>query len=304
MTDADADWEALLSATGCSAQEMGALPPQLVEEGIASLGLPLPRKARLHLRFAPRTNEVELLRHELERQEQRVLEPWRLDFQRFASERAQVEKSTQASLESWFVDLAKQSSLTMMEVMIGTYTIFGTEKSIKQFANLILAKRGERRIKAHNAYVAQTLGEAWVASHGERALQCPFPLFPPLPQFTALQEQLLLESEECRGGGRRRRSTMFRDEVDGGGYLPVVQVGNEGLAVDVSVVENAVARIFAALDKNEVDKVEILKAVEALRRKKPNTEHHYPYPCLFLFKNKVMFPGSEKGKPCQVVFFQ
>lgn len=203
-------------------------------------------------RRSDRGEELALLRSQFQSQEQRLLEPWRVEYQRFAAERGNLLETTSEELERWFVENAKAALLTPMEIMTATYTIYGTADSVKIFAGLILTKRGGQRVRAHNAFVASAMGEAWVATHGERALRCPFPLFPPDQRFAALQEQLLFEADAVSGQGTGKgspKSKLFRkvsadEEVQGSGWLAVQGSQELGFGVDVTPIEEAVNNLY------------------------------------------------------------
>jgi hypothetical protein len=129
------------------------------------------------------------------------LDPWRAErkkAKRFA------EQALSLSYESDALESAKAGQLTADEVITLTYTLYATEeKTMKILNRLLLEKRGMERIRIHNWYVAEALGEDWLTSNGEAVAKLAFPLFPPRPEYSTLNKRLLLSvSSDVVGGGQ------------------------------------------------------------------------------------------------------
>ena len=95
-------------------------------------------------------------------------------------EKAATNLCTVQQQQQQFLDLAKAGLLSPSEVMTGCYILFGNTSSIKQFTHLLLQKKEQERILAHNFYVVEHLQdkEAFFACHGDRLRTLRFPLFP------------------------------------------------------------------------------------------------------------------------------
>ena len=193
--------------------------------------------------------------------ELRELEPWRVSLQRFRQRSERWAAEDVALRQQAFVDAAKSNALTAVEVLLGTYALFGGDDAVAFLGSLMVREQPEERIRSHNLYVGQACGEAFLAQYGRQLERLEWPLFPPDERFSALNAALLrgVPLDPVSGGGRKptllpklfRRGDLLGLEGGasdkdprGGGVLPV-QVSEHGAAfVDVKPIEDAFNGLF------------------------------------------------------------
>ena len=107
-------------------------------------------------------------------------------------------------------------------------------------------------IKLHNFHVAGAREAGFLDECGHIIEHLTYPLFPPLPEFGALNTRLLQEAGRSnpKGGGQRGSSLFapsptFGDneilglELTGAGYAPIVQLPDGSWGADLGDVERA-----------------------------------------------------------------
>lgn len=221
----------------------------------------------------PHTDAAALAKH-FEKQERNRAEPWRdyltkLELQDSASTEVPVE-----SLRKQFKDLAEAGELSRDECMIGMYLLYGGTKDITFFGRLMLRASGLERVKAHNFYVAKTIGEAFLSQYGERLLTFPDPLFPWTEEFITLNRSLLRSAVEGAGPHEPKRR-FFKEKRPtaeaapsyelslpgphgGAPFLPVVPGPNGTHVVDMAYVQETFTQIYDAFSelKKRIEGVE------------------------------------------------
>ena len=255
---------------------LAALPDPLLLEAMRHHSFTLADQAAVFGRKAQQVKEDPLKTH-FERQERRTLEPWRVEAERFAQRRRLWSAETNDRLASAFLDLAKNKALSPLEVLLGSYCIFGQKDALHFLGSLIVREQPHDRLKAHNFFIGSELGEEFMAQHGAILERLTSPLFPPDDRFSALNTQLLREvRESVEGGGSKTKTEtdMFRNSrsgdifsstsgVHGGGTLPVTYDQAGSLAVDVTPVEHAFGNVYAELAKLQGELKDLKDAARA-----------------------------------------
>ena len=173
-------------------------------------------------------------------------EPWRAHLRHFAGINATLAAAQVEHVRQTFLDAAKNALLSEEDVMAGTYLLYGDAHATKIFAQILLQRQGLERVRHHNWFVAQHLGEQWLATYGPRVDALVWPLFPPVPEFSALNSALVQNAGVSGGDApTQRRPKCFRaprnDGPQGGGTLPVFLAPDGAPYVDTGVVETAFA---------------------------------------------------------------
>lgn len=192
---------------------------------------------------APTNVEGELARL-LRQQEQRALDPWRIDAQRYEAEAAAYAAIGDEKTARMAVGLAKARRLSPADVMTLSYTVFGSPQALKFYSHVLMQKTGTDRVRAHNHFVARACGEEFLRQWGSKLASLAYPLFPAGDDaFNTLNIILLGEESEVVGGSSRRSApSVFKPEPqpEGAGYLaPVIDVDGHA-AVDLGPAESAV----------------------------------------------------------------
>ena len=181
------------------------------------------------------------LLHFLKEQDRRQQDKYLAVASRLESQRAEYLLETTASRSSLFLDLAKAKMLSEEQVMAATYSLYGNYEAQCIYTSMQLRMSGFDLIRAHNFYVAAQRERGFLAAYGDLLLLLPWPLFPPSSEFSALNQQLLVEAAAIRGGGPSTCSLFrARDGVLGGDYH--VAVSKEG-TVDLTNVEDSFVKL-------------------------------------------------------------
>jgi hypothetical protein len=116
-----------------------------------------------------------------------------------------------ASSTATMVELCRESLLSEDDIMALTDTLFAptTADGIAAtgnadrmvYSSILLGKRGQDRVLAHNWWVGKFLGEPFLLENGPKIERLRFPLFPPVPQFEGINTRLLLTVTGMSGGG-------------------------------------------------------------------------------------------------------
>lgn len=134
---------------------------------------------------------TEAPRKHLADSEARDLEPWRRLAGQAADCRRQWQGLDRNFLRHRFVDLAKEKELSPAEVLMGTYLLFGGPEAQHLLAALMLCEMPAERLRQHNLYVGEQLGEAFMTQHGGTLVDLTVPLFPPTQEFGGLNHRIL-----------------------------------------------------------------------------------------------------------------
>lgn len=222
--------------------------------------------------------------HALERlfreQEQRRLEPWRAEVQRQEAILRQIEEEDLEAQRAHFVRRARAHLLSPEDVLLATYTLFGSPSDIRLVNGLILRLAGHARIVAHNVFVATRREASFLQIHGERLLKLRFPLFPPIDSLATLNDVLLEEPAAIVGGGSDDTvwpSVFRRGEVAGGAYLVPVTTVDGTPVVDLGPAEDAVAELRRRVGAVERENAELRRARTAPATR-PQQRHYSPAP--------------------------
>jgi len=190
-----------------------------------------------------------------ERAEKREVEPWRIQAERFETRRNAWHAEDQKNLQKAFLDLAKAGGLTQIEILLGSYCLYGNDDALKFLAALIVREQPCDRIRSHNFLVGSLMGSDFMLQYGDLLENLSVPLYPPQDAFSALNTQLLrtARSEHQRGvtGGHAPRATLgdiFGATISdpSGAGLPVVQ-GQNGWEVDTTPIESAFNEVYNQL---------------------------------------------------------
>jgi hypothetical protein len=188
-------------------------------------------------------------------QEQERRDPWRVNLKHYAAALARFEGHTVKHRQEEMLARAKNALITREDVMLLTFSLFGTGPTRDVYASIVLSVADlQDRVRHHNWYVAQSLGEQWVSQHGAAVDKLTEPLFPPVPAFAALNAKLLTEAGQSTvsGGAARYLEPSAapkpgkKPAASGGAYpLQVVPDGQGGHVVDLQVVSDAYSRLQA-----------------------------------------------------------
>lgn len=245
-----------------------------------ALQLPLGLKAKYESWIDstfPRPPVVDGLCAIAERNEKRKIFSYLVDRERAETERGDSQKSSWEEVTHTFASQAKNQMLTTSEVLAGQYIIFGDASTHKIYVTLITTKKGQDRIRAHNWFVAEKKGEAFIRQHGAVIQDLEYPLFPALdltvPQdirrtFDDINERIFSEHRRAEGAGNtsRLRSFYAPDEVTGGEpYLPVHKLPDGSLGADGAAVLEAVNQLRLT-DEQLKQQIGNLQRVQAMRQ--------------------------------------
>lgn len=169
-------------------------------------------------------------------------EPWRLERIRREAQLTKAKEGAEDEVrgrrQDLYLALSKEGLLTVHEVLTLQYLLFGDQSDVRLLAGFLLEADEAECVKRHNWRVAGLLGEEFIERYGPTLANLELPLFPPTPQFAALNTRLLARG--TAGGGRG----LFRPTQVEGGYSVAVQRGdNGGSFVDLSEVSMAFANL-------------------------------------------------------------
>jgi hypothetical protein len=192
------------------------------------------------------------------KQERDKREPWRVTSDEHAQRLATYAAQTNEFRQRTMLARAKAKLLTRDDVMGLTFWLHGSEAMRAVYCSIVLANADQaERIRHHNWFVAQAMGEEWLSQHGKAVARLQEPLFPPVQGYEQLNAQLLndaLGSGTVTGAGffmeRKGAAPKAAPKKDGpvtGGAipLPVVPDGQGGHAVDAQVIADALERFRA-----------------------------------------------------------
>lgn len=197
----------------------------------------------------------------------RRVEPWRVALHMHESIFEQVRKQTSEQKQAMFLDLARNGLLSPEDVLTGTYLLYGCKEDLEMYSGLSLRLSGHKRVVAHNWFVARQQEPAFVQIHGEIISKLQWPLFPPHPEFSAINQRLLTECAEVSGGAAQARSFVpsvyrRRDPSGGSFFAPVIDVGGQA-AVDLGPAEDAVLALQQRLVALERQNAELQRKVQS-----------------------------------------
>ena len=238
----DAEWDGVGLKAGPRARLKDRLGRLRVEMGVV----------RAEDTTAAAVGEMKRL---VERAEMREAEPWRTQQQRATRERAVLTAIPTKDRQKQFILRAKDRNLTPMEMICGTYLIFGTEDD-KAFFSAVLLQKGEaERTVAHNWFVAEKSGPDFLLAHGALIGRLRLPLFPWVdvaPELFMLNNEMIRAEEVAHGGGangRQGTERFFRTAPQGGDpWLPVT-AHEGGYAIDGAPIQQGMAGNFVLLQK-------------------------------------------------------
>lgn len=181
---------------------------------------------------------------------------WRVPYEEFTLFEKGWMAEARAKKQETFRNLAREGLISPMEVMIGTYVLFGKDKDITFLQSLLVNVSDSKRIQYHNWYVAREWGEAFLQQHGLAITELTTPLFPNDDAFGPQNVRIFRQHESVEGGGEKstERVVAFGTTISptaqptatpqsttktifAGGY-PIQVVDGY---VDVGVVEDAIS---------------------------------------------------------------
>ena len=223
-------------------------PQEQAIERLTKLEALVTKMAELQVKKAP---EDGALLQFLKEQDRRHVDKWLSVASRLEGQREEFRVETTEMRQALFLDLAKAKMLTQDQVMVMTYTLYGTSEDQGFFMSMQLRMSGQELIRAHNFFVASGREKGFLSSYGDLLVSMPWPLFPPGKEFSALNQQLLVEASSLLGGGGRTCS-LFKDSLLGGGYsVPVQDCQGPQPFVVLDEVENTVGGILQRLARLE-----------------------------------------------------
>lgn len=193
----------------------------------------------LDLIFPSQNSAMEIAKH-LAEANRHTIEPWRVEFdastarwvaaQSGATGKTQKEELLEAR-EKFFVK-ARSRSLSIEEAMMGSYLCLLDDTVVcrRLMYHLLFEVSTEERITQHNWFMLNEYADAERAGIAKKVSQLRVPLFPPIGQLKALNEQILAEKGLLVGGGEDDRQAalainkFYRASTDlrGGDYYEAV----------------------------------------------------------------------------------
>lgn len=221
------------------------LRPAVLEKAAAQLELHEMAAFDLYLRDKGVARSDEALVAHFQEEERRRVESWRPMAARLEEERKALLAEEHEARRQQFIDLARNGLVSMEDAMAAAYLLFGTDEAVRVYTGIVLRRRDQDRILAHNFYCAAQMEPSFLARYGAQLLTFPLPLFPPVREMSALNLRML-ESVDLMGGGASgdqffRRS---RASVEGGGLLPVVSGPDGTPVVDTTHLEGQIKEAF------------------------------------------------------------
>ena len=193
---------------------------------------------------APSSTEKDLAEH-FASEALRKHQSWRVQYEDFLLQENSYKEEDLGGKKDTFLSLAKANSVTPMERMLASYSLYATNADAAFFRSLVANVPDDKRVEYHNWYVARACGEAFLSQHGAEIAAGAPPLFGPQKEFGALNVALLKQAgREVFGSGPRNRSCFDQAEppaqesrmVFAAGYAIPVDNG----FVDVGIVEDAI----------------------------------------------------------------
>ena len=209
-------------------------PQDQAIERLGKLEVLVTKMAELQVQKAP---EDGALLQFLKEQDRRHVDKWLSVASRLEGQRDEFRAEDTEMRQSLFLDLAKAKMLTQDQVMVATYSLYGSPQDQGLFTSMQLRMSGQDLVRAHNFYVASLREKGFLSTYGSLLVSMPWPLFPHCKEFSALNQQLLVEASSVQGGGGR--STMFRETPLGGGYPLQVQDVHGQPFVDMGEIQEA-----------------------------------------------------------------
>lgn len=178
---------------------------------------------------------VSLFAQQLSAQEARTLEKWRHREQQLAARSRTFRKMKVDELRKKFVEQAKDAQISPTESLLLFTSLYATEEERVFMAALILCEIDNDRLPQFNYSIARSKGEQFMSQHGATLTGMPYPLFPAVEDFDALNQRLLREYGTVEGGAPTPRCpTTFRksrgneDVLGSGPTLAVTQNAQTG----------------------------------------------------------------------------
>ncbi len=200
-------------------------------------------------------------------------QPWKSTWARYHKALSMYKQTPITQLKQLYSDRAKLGTLSTTESAMCHMIMFATEETRLQIAASILNNTGTDVVALINVAFSEAEADAtFIDQHGARILKMVDPLFPITPIFSSLNHQLITGAEMTGGGPRDARRTMLQDrplfrtttkrsgDYEGGGYIPVGQIG-DAMFADVTAIEQSV---LPRLDQIE-------KSLKTLARSAPRT---------------------------------
>jgi hypothetical protein len=126
------------------------------------------------------------------KQERDKREPWRVTSDDHAQRLQTYAAQTLEFRQRTMLSRAKAKLLTRDDVMGMTFWLHGSEATRAVYCSIVLAIADQaERIRHHNWFVAQAMGEEWLSQHGKAVARLQEPLFPPVHGYEQLNAQLL-----------------------------------------------------------------------------------------------------------------
>ncbi len=182
----------------------------------------------------------------LQQQEIFRREPWRATLKTARAQYEAMEAATNQHVLDTFRDQAKNQMLCPDEVMAMTYLMYGNGCAAKVYAQMVMQYQGLERVRRHNWFVADHLDEQWMTANGDRIDGLQWPLFPPVPEFSALNTMILRNTEGVTGGaaGGTAMPRCFRaGPVGGAVHVPIDVDGHGNYAANVTEIAEAFNRL-------------------------------------------------------------
>eukprot|EP00658_Telonema_sp_P-2_P042233 TRINITY_DN3029_c0_g1_i3.p1 TRINITY_DN3029_c0_g1~~TRINITY_DN3029_c0_g1_i3.p1 ORF type:complete len:324 (+),score=16.34 TRINITY_DN3029_c0_g1_i3:95-1066(+) len=231
----------------------------------------------------PLSTEKELVEH-FAGEALRKHQQWRVQFEDFILQEKSYKEEDSVSRNETFVNVAKAGSVTPLERMLSTYSLYGTNADLTFFKALVANVPDEKRVEYHNWYVARACGEAFLSQYGaEIAAGCP-PLFGPAKEFGPLNVAILKKhARELTGSGGKPYQACFDHQVEhiqpeskviyAAGYAVPVDNG----FVDLGIVEEAIAWLDFRVKELEAALTAAKVQVPTAERAKPATSRNNRY---------------------------
>lgn len=161
-------------------------------------------------------NSATVLLEHYKEERQLARDKWRAAREAANMERDVLTAATKEETRSQYVAFAKGASLTPDEMLIGVYLHYGQPEDLSFLSALMIHKRGQERITAHNWFVLGNATEAQLLVYAPKVAHLQWPLFPLVAEFEVLNKDILDSvSLEVQGGGpvaiHRRRPKCFRE---------------------------------------------------------------------------------------------
>jgi len=180
-----------------------------------------------------------------------TVQPWQAHVAAFATERTAWKTEDAEDRKTAFVEQAAKGRLTPMEALVGAHLFWGADTVFLE--QLLVHKKGQQRITAHNFLIAETMGEVFKNNHGAKLVDFPWPLFPPLGKLKEINSAMLSAySAELSGGGGKPwlPSDYFavEDDVAGGEFVAKLEQLPDGTyGTNLTLVEQSYSALCERL---------------------------------------------------------